>query len=390
MYKINIVGAGYVGLANGLALARNNQVNFIDSDHSKLEKLKNKISPIDEKDISDALTKYHKNLTFFQDYSSLAKDYIHLLCLPTNYNQHTNELDTSILEEEVDKIFNVNLKYQIIIKSTVPMGFTLKMQSRFPNSDIYYSPEFLREGSAFQDAIKPERIIISPNNERSESISKLLSSGDVKISKENLLKLQPSEAESVKLFSNAYLAMRVAFFNELDNFCISNNLSTEQIINGISKDSRIGSGYNNPSFGYGGYCLPKDIKQAESLFDTSLQSLFTATIKSNEDRIKFIATSILKKCNKNIGIFRLQMKSNSDNFRQSSTLRLIEYLRKEADQIIIYEPLCSKNFFPDSNIKFIQNVDVFEEMSDLIVANRIDLKYKFKKETFTRDIFNNN
>lgn len=390
MYKINIVGVGYVGLANGLALARNNQVNFIDSDASRLEKLKNKISPIHEKDISDALKKYHKNLTFFQDYSSLENDYIHLLCLPTNYNDQSNELDTSILEEEVKKILSVNLHYQIIIKSTVPIGFTLKMQARFPNSEIYYSPEFLREGSSFQDAIKPERLIIAPNNKRSEEISRLLSSGDVKISKDNLLILKPSEAESVKLFSNAYLAMRVAYFNELDNFCISNDLSTEQIINGISKDSRIGSGYNNPSFGYGGYCLPKDTKQAESLFDANLQSLFTATINSNHERIKFIATSILKKCNKNIGIFRLQMKSNSDNFRQSSTLQLIEYLRKEADQIIIFEPLCSENLFSDSNIKFVQNIDTFEEMSDLIVANRIDHKYKFKKETYTRDIFNNN
>jgi UDPglucose 6-dehydrogenase len=391
MYKINIVGVGYVGLANGLALAKNNEVNFIDSDISKVEKLQNKISPILEKDISDALVKYHKNLTFFQEYSNLGSDCLHLLCLPTNYNEQTNELDTGILEKELDKILSLNKKNQIVIKSTVPIGFTSRLQKRYPKSPIYFSPEFLREGSSFKDATNPERLIISPNTQYSKKILKVLSSGEVKISKENLLALESSEAESVKLFSNAYLAMRVAFFNEVDNFCISNNLSTEEIINGISKDSRIGQGYNNPSFGYGGYCLPKDTKQAESLFDSDLQKLLTATIRSNQDRIKYIAKIILKKCNKNVGIFRLQMKSNSDNFRLSSTVELINCLKKQAHQIIIYEPLCSSDLFPDdSNIIFMEDIRIFEEMSDLIVANRTDLDYKFKKEVFTRDIFNSN
>lgn len=391
MKKINIVGAGYVGLANGLNLANNNLVNFMDTDLFKIEKLKNKVSPIMEKDISLSLKKNFKNLTFLQDYKELDGEYICLICLPTDYDDESNQLDTTIIEQEIERILDCNPIHKVVIKSTVPIGFTSKLKEKFPNSYIYFSPEFLREGSSLKDAAFPERVIISPHDKFAAEVLDIISSGSKKINKEKKLILGTNEAEAVKIFSNSYLALRVAFFNELDNYCLANNLDTEDIISGISKDSRIGVGYNNPSFGYGGYCLPKDTKQAEALFKGGPQKLFTATIQSNQDRIKFISESILKKSKKNIGIYRLQMKANSDNLRLSSTVQLVNHLKHSAQKILIYEPLYDDFLFKeDSNIEFINDVKTFERLSDLIVLNRLDSKHRFKKEIFTRDIFNEN
>jgi len=391
MKKINIVGAGYVGLANGLNLACNNLVNFMDTDISRIQKLKNKVSPIIEEDLTLSLKKNFKNLTFYQDYQDLEGEYIFLLCLPTDFDDKSNRLDTTIIENEIQKILDCNHLNKIVIKSTVPIGFTSKMREKFPNSNIYFSPEFLREGSSLQDAAFPERVIIAPPDEFAAELLDIISSGPKKIDKDKKHIIGTSEAEAVKIFSNSYLALRVAFFNELDNYCLINNLNTGDIIAGVSKDSRIGDGYNNPSFGYGGYCLPKDTKQAEALYKTGTQKLFTATIQSNQDRIQFIAESILEKSKKNIGIYRLQMKANSDNLRLSSTVQLVNHLKNSSVTIYIYEPLYDDILFiEDSNIHFIEDIKTFERLSDLIVLNRLDTNYIFKKEIFTRDIFNEN
>lgn len=390
--KIFIVGAGYVGLANGLALAKNFSVVFIDNDQEKLNLINKQISPIKERDLDEAISSFASNISTSNSIHSIEDHCLVLLSLPTNYDEKLDCFDTSVLETTVKEICGLEKKVIIVIKSTVPIGFTSKLIAKYPNTKIYFSPEFLREGSSYSDTIKPDRIILSPLNSDSESIAEIFCSSTTNFNIKNVLFMDTSEAESVKLFSNTYLAMRVAFINEIDTFCEEKSLNSMSVINGICKDSRIGKGYNNPSFGYGGYCFPKDTKQTKSAFKDVPESIISAVIESNENRAKFIASKILKTKKKIIGFYRLNMKSGSDNIRNSSSVQIIEILLDHDLQIIVYESLNTDvSSLKNDKITFTNDLNLFSQKSEIIIANRLAPEIEeFKSKTYTRDIFYEN
>ena len=389
-YKnIYIIGAGYVGLANGVMLAKRSKITFIDIDSEKIEKINNGICPIEEPELQAAFKKYSVNIDAETSMSSIKKSSLAILCLPTNYDERLNHFDTTILESVIEKIHLLGKKINIVIKSTVPIGFTKKMAQRFKGSSILFSPEFLREGRSFLDAVNPERIIISPVSEDAKRVASLFSNSAKHFHKENLLLMESCEAESVKLFANTYLAMRIAFINEIDSFCEEKELNAKNVISGICKDTRIGEGYNNPSFGYGGYCFPKDTRQAKQSFKNISESLISSIIESNEIRFSFISKKILEKGIKKIGFYRLNMKSGSDNIRSSSIIRVLNLIKNEDIEISIYEPLkFDSNLLESDNISITNDLNSFLESSDLIVANRIskEIEHKIDK-VYTRDIF---
>ena len=387
--NITILGAGYVGLSNAILLAKNNQVTLVDIDKEKISLLKKKKSPIRDSLIQRYLSKKNLSLTFdTQINNNLSKSKAVLIATPTNFDPKTKSFDTVSIEDILKKLKRNKFSKLVVIRSTVPVGFTEKMQKKYPNIDIAFFPEFLREGDALRDSLYPSRIICGSKTNKARFFLNLLKDSAIKKNIQTQI-TSSSEAEAIKLFSNMYLAMRIAFFNELDSFSLSKNLHSKEIIDGLSSDPRIGNYYNNPSFGYGGYCLPKDTQQLRQNFKDIPQKLIQATIQSNHLRKKFIVNEILKRKAKIIGIYRLSMKTGSDNWRESAIIDVIKSLKREQNQLIIYEPLLSKKTFMGISIE--NDLEKFKNKSKLIVANRFDGALGDNDEIlFTRDIFNEN
>lgn len=386
--KVLVVGAGYVGTSIAVLLSQKHKVLVVDQDIERVKKLLNFESPVTDSLISEYFAEKSLNISAENCLSKSINDYdIAILALPTNYNPDTNFFDTSIIEKVISEIYQYNMNIPIIIKSTVPIGFTKKIQNQYPQNKIIFSPEFLREGNALYDNLYPSRIVIGDRGNIGQLFGDLLS-GYAKNNPEILL-MESSEAEAVKLFANTYLATRVTFFNELDSFCLNQNLSTKSVINGISSDPRIGDGYNNPSFGYGGYCLPKDTKQLLANFESIPQGIFTAVVDGNTKRKQFIADQVLSLKPKVVGIYRLTMKEGSDNFRESAIFDVIKIIKSKGIKILIYEPLIDGDEF--DGLKIQKSLEKFKVSCELILANRmhgdiIDISTK----VFTRDIFGEN
>ena len=384
--KITVVGIGYVGLSNAILLSKYNDVYALDINKKKIDILKSGISPIDDKDISSYLKdkKLNFKATTNKEIALKSSDYV-LISTPTNFNEIENRFDTSSVIDVIKDIINYSPNSYIIIKSTVPIGFTNKIKKEMKISNIAFCPEFLREGKALYDNLYPSRIVIGDSSKKAKTFGKLLTQAALK-KNIDVIYTSSSEAESIKLFSNTYLAMRVSFFNEIDNFSEMNSLSSRNIIKGVSSDPRIGNYYNNPSFGYGGYCLPKDTKQLLSNFKDVPNSLIEATIESNIKRKKFIFNSILGSKKKTIGIYRLVMKTNSDNFREAAVIDLIKMLKKKKINVIIYEPNYRDQKFEGFEIQ--NDLLKFKEISELIVANRYDnLLEDVIHKVYTRDLY---
>jgi len=386
--KVLIVGAGYVGTSIAVLLSQKHEVLVVDQDIERVEMLLNFESPVTDSLISEYFAEKSLNINAEKSISKSINNFdIAILALPTNYNPDTNYFDTSIIEQVISEIYEFNSNIPIIIKSTVPIGFTKKIQGQYPKNKIIFSPEFLREGHALYDNLYPSRIVIGDKG----AIGKLFGDLLYAFAKNNpdILFMESSEAEAVKLFANTYLATRVTFFNELDSFCLNQNLCTKSVINGISSDPRIGNGYNNPSFGYGGYCLPKDTKQLLANFESIPQGIFTAVVDGNTKRKQFVADQVLSLKPKVLGIYRLTMKEGSDNFRESAIFDVIKIIKSKGTKIYIYEPLIGGDKF--DGFKILQSLEEFKASCELILANRmhediIDISEK----VFTRDIFGEN
>jgi len=389
-FKFTVIGAGFVGMSMAAILAKNYQVKILDNDSTKVDLINASKSPLSEPLMEKYIVDYKQNIfatTNFEEAISDANFII--ISLPTNFDEVTNSFDTNIIKAMVKKIASEKTSPTIIIKSTIPVGFTERLNKEYINSSIFFSPEFLREGSAINDNLYPSRIIVGGNSEfRDEMVNfaKCLKSSSYK--EDTPIHIMSSqEAEAVKLFANTYLAMRVAFFNELDTFSVSKGLDTFNIIKGISDDERIGEHYNNPSFGYGGYCLPKDTKQLVSNFENIPQKLISSIVNSNETRKDFLANEIINKNPKIIGIYRLIMKDNSENFRNSAVLDILKILKDHKKEIIIYEPLINGEEFHGCKVE--NNLGSFKEMSSIILANRLEENIKdVNSKVFTRDLFN--
>lgn len=384
--KIAVAGTGYVGLSLAVLLSQHNEVYALDIMKEKVDMINNHISPIRDNEIEDYLKNKKLNLKATLDYKEAFKDakYI-VISTPTNYDDKTNKFDTSSVEDTIEKVISMNLDTTIIIKSTIPVGFTEKMKDKYGIDNIIFSPEFLREGSALYDNLYPSRIILGEKSKRAEKFANLLKEGALK---ENIdIKFMGNtEAEAVKLFSNTYLALRVAYFNELDTYCELKGLNTKEIIEGVGLDPRIGSHYNNPSFGYGGYCLPKDTKQLLANYKDVPENLIEAIVKANDTRKTHIAEMIISKNPRVVGIYRLTMKTDSDNFRSSAIQGVIQNLKKSNVEIIIYEPTLEDDEFNDC--KVIHDFDEFKKCSDIIIANRLeDVLKDCKDKVYTRDLY---
>ena len=384
--KITVAGTGYVGLSIATLLAQYNDVITIDIVKEKVDKINNRISPIVDKEIESFLENKNLNLRATINPCEAYKEanYI-VIATPTNYDDETNYFDTSAVEKVIELALKYNDDATIVIKSTIPVGYTKKINQRYNTDRIIFSPEFLREGKALYDNLYPSRIIVGEQSERAVQFAELLKEGALK-EDIDVLFTDSTEAEAIKLFSNTYLALRIAYFNELDTYCELKGLNTKQIIEGVGLDPRIGNHYNNPSFGYGGYCLPKDTKQLKANYREIPENLISAIVQSNDTRKKHIAKMILTKKPQVVGVYRLTMKSNSDNFRSSAIQDVMKFIRAEGVEIVIYEPTLKCDKF--LNNKIINNLKEFKEMSDIVIANRLDINIDdIKDKVYTRDLY---
>lgn len=384
--KIAVAGTGYVGLSLATLLSQNSEVIALDVIPEKVEKINQRISPIQDKEIEDFFKTKDLNLKATLDYKEAfegAKFII--ISTPTNYDDEKNHFDTSSVEDIIQKVISMNIDTTMVVKSTIPVGFIKLMKEKYNIDNIMFSPEFLREGRALYDNLYPSRIIVGEKSERAKEFANLLKSASLKDDVE-IKFMDSTEAEAVKLFANTYLALRVAYFNELDTYAEIKGLNTKDIIEGVCLDPRIGSHYNNPSFGYGGYCLPKDTKQLLANYDNVPQNLIRAIVRSNRTRKKHITEMIMRKNPETVGIYRLTMKSGSDNFRASAIQEIIERLKLEGVDVIIYEPTLKADEF--NNCKLISDFEEFAKKSDVILANRFEDALKdVKNKVYTRDLY---
>lgn len=384
--NITVVGTGYVGFANAVLLAQHNRVIAMDISKERVDLVNQGISPIEDREITKYLEEVPLDLTATTDDVLAYKDAKYVfIATPTDYDPETNAFDTESLESVIQRVIAVNPEAVMIIKSTVPVGYTKGMKERFGTNNLVFSPEFLREGQALKDNLYPSRIVIGEKSARAQEIADLLLQGA--IDKEAPVLLTDStEAEAIKLFANTYLALRVSFFNELDTYAEMNGLNTQQIIEGVGMDPRIGTHYNNPSFGYGGYCLPKDTKQLLAEFESMPQKLMTAIVASNDSRKRHIVHQILKENPQKVGIYRLAMKKGSDNFRQSAIQDIIHLIKEAKVEAVIYEPVIGEDIF--ENMQVIHDLSDFKETSDVILANRLDDELlDVLDKVYTRDVY---